>query len=64
MKQLTVIATVFLPLSFITGFFGQNFGYLVTRLITPEWTFWVIGVGSMLVTCVGLLVFFRRKGWV
>jgi magnesium transporter len=64
MKQLTVIATVFLPLSFITGFFGQNFGYLVTHLITPEWTFWVIGVGSMLATCVGLLVFFRRKGWV
>jgi magnesium transporter len=64
MKQLTVIATIFLPLSFITGFFGQNFGFLVTHLITPEWTFWVIGIGSMLATCVGLLVFFRRKGWV
>lgn len=64
MKQLTVIATVFLPLGFITGFFGQNFGYLVTHLITPQWTFWVIGVGSILATCVGLLVYFRRKGWV
>ena len=64
MKQLTVIATVFLPLGFITGFFGMNFGYLVTHLITHQWTFWVIGVGSMLATCVGLLFFFRRKGWV
>jgi magnesium transporter len=64
MKQLTVIATIFLPLGFITGFFGQNFGFLVTHLISPEWTFWVIGVGSMLATCVGLLVFFRRRGWV
>jgi magnesium transporter len=64
MKQLTVIATVFLPLSFITGFFGMNFGYMVNTLIHDSWTFWVIGVGSMLATCAALLVFFRRKGWV
>jgi magnesium transporter len=64
MKQLTVIATIFLPLSFITGFFGQNFGFMVNHLIDHPWTFWVIGIGSMLATCVGLLVFFRRKGWV
>ena len=63
MKQLTVIATVFLPLSFITGFFGMNFGYLVTSLIRAEWTFWAIGVGSMVATCIVLLVYFRRKGW-
>jgi magnesium transporter len=64
MKQLTVIATIFLPLGFITGFFGQNFSYLVATLIRPEWTFWVVGVGSIVATCVGLLIFFRRKGWV
>jgi magnesium transporter len=64
MKQLTVIATIFLPLSFITGFFGQNFGFMVNHLINHPWTFWVIGIGSMFATCVGLLVFFRRKGWV
>ncbi len=63
MKQLTVIATIFLPLGFLTGFFGQNFGYLV-KDITPTWTFWVVGIGSLVATCVGLLVFFRRKGWV
>jgi magnesium transporter len=64
MKQLTVIATVFLPLAFITGFFGQNFGYLVNHLIKSTWTFWVIGLGSMVATCVGLVIFFRRKGWI
>jgi magnesium transporter len=63
MKQLTVIATIFLPLSFITGFFGQNFGFMISH-ITAAWAFWVIGVGSILATCLGLLVFFRRKGWV
>jgi len=64
MKQLTIIATIFLPLSFITGFFGQNFAYMVTHLINREWTFWIVGVGSMVATCVGLLIYFRRKGWV
>jgi magnesium transporter len=64
MKQLTVIATIFLPLSFITGFFGQNFAFMITHLINTPWSFWVIGVGSMVATCGALLVFFRRKGWV
>jgi magnesium transporter len=64
MKQLTVIATIFLPLSFITGFFGQNFGLLVQHLIVPSWTFWVFGIGSMVATCIALLAYFRRKGWV
>ncbi len=64
MKQLTVIATVFLPLGFITGFFGMNFGYLVTHLIRDTWTFWVIGVGSMVATGIALIMYFRRQGWV
>ena len=63
MKQLTVIATIFLPLTFITGFFGQNFAFMVTHLIRSTWAFWVLGVGSMLATCLGLLIYFRRKGW-
>jgi magnesium transporter len=64
MKQLTVIATIFLPLSFITGFFGQNFAFMITHLISAEWSFFVLGIGSMVATCVGLLVYFHRKGWV
>jgi magnesium transporter len=63
MKQLTIIATIFLPLAFITGFFGQNFAFLVTHVINTAWSFWVLGIGSMVATCVGLLIFFRRKGW-
>jgi magnesium transporter len=63
MKQLAIVGTIFLPLSFITGFFGQNFGWLVTKGIQPAWTFWVFGIGSIVATCAALLVFFKRKGW-
>ena len=63
MKQLTIIATIFLPLSFLTGFFGQNFGYLVRVWLAPTWTFYVIGIGLEVATVVFLVAYFRRKGW-
>ncbi len=63
MKQLAIIATVFLPLSFLTGFFGQNFNYLVTHLISPAWTFWVIGIGTEVVAVVLLYMLFKKRGW-
>jgi magnesium transporter len=63
MKQLAIVGTIFLPLSFITGFFGMNFSWLVTKGITSTWSFFVLGLGSMLGTCILLLRFFKRKGW-
>ncbi len=63
MKQLAIVGTIFLPLSFITGFFGMNFSWLVSTGIAETWTFFVLGIGSMLVTCVVLLRFFKRRGW-
>ena len=61
-KQLTIVATVFLPLTFITGFFGQNFGYLVNH-ITNAPSFWWLGIGTEVVASVALLGYFRLKGW-
>jgi magnesium transporter len=61
-KQLAVIATIFLPLTWLTGFFGQNFGFLVKN-ITGEWEFWAFGLGAEVVIVVAFIVFFRRRGW-
>ncbi|MBS1887789.1 MAG: magnesium transporter CorA family protein [Actinobacteria bacterium] len=61
-KQLTVIATIFLPLSFVVGFFGQNFKWMVERMTTLT-EFWAIGGGSMLVSLVILLIWLRRSSY-
>jgi magnesium transporter len=63
MKQLAIIATVFLPLSFLTGFFGQNFTYLVGKLLAPAWTFYALGIGTEVVAVVLLFMLFKRRGW-
>lgn len=63
MKQLTIIATVFLPLSFLTGFFGQNFGYMVNGMEAHAWGFWVFGIGLEVAATIGLLLYGRRNGW-
>jgi magnesium transporter len=58
--RLTVVATIFLPLTFLTGFFGQNFGYLVRHISSPL-AFWGLGVGGMVTSIVIANLYVRRN---
>jgi magnesium transporter len=64
MKQLTIIATIFLPLSFLTGFFGQNFAYMVRVWLAPTWAFYALGIGLELAAVVFLVSLFYKRGWI
>ncbi len=64
MKTLTIISTTFMPISFLTGFFGMNF-FQPTDPMTM-WTrmpMFVLAVLIMLATPGGILLFARRRGW-
>jgi magnesium transporter len=61
-KQLTIVATVFLPLSFLVGFFGQNFKWMVENIDT-EASFFGFGIGLLVLSALGLLAWFRRGSY-
>jgi magnesium transporter len=60
MKVLTVIATIFIPLTFLAGVYGMNFQYMPE--LHQRWAYPALW-GLMVFLAVGMLVIFRRKGW-
>ena len=63
MKRLTIVATIFMPLTFIVGFFGMNFAWMV-KTIGGFWPFFWLALVLQIVVVVGMLVWFRRQKWV
>lgn len=66
MKFLTIIATVFIPLSFVAGLYGMNFNTQASVWNMPELN-WTLGypfaLGVMATMACGMFYFFWRKGW-
>lgn len=59
MKSLTLLSAIFLPLSFVTGFFGQNFTHLPFDNVLLMW----LGLGVCAATPMGMLLWFRSRKW-
>ncbi|MEV7977404.1 CorA family divalent cation transporter [Streptomyces sp. NPDC086519] len=60
-NRLAIVSVIFLPLSFLTGFFGMNFSFLTNRLETRD-EFWLLAVGLQLVAVAASLFLLHRTG--
>lgn len=62
MKQLTIIAAIFLPITFVTGVFGMNFGHLPQVEHDRGYLFWIVLLFMGIITAIQIW-YFRRRKW-
>jgi magnesium transporter len=60
MKVLTIMGSIFIPLTFIAGIYGMNFSYMPE--LQTEYGYFA-ALGAMAALGVALVVYFRRRGW-
>ena len=66
MGRLTIVATIFMPLTLLVGIYGMNFNPEASRFNMPElnWPYgYVFIMGLMVVIALGMIVYFKRKKW-
>jgi magnesium transporter len=61
MKVLTIISTIFIPLTFIVGVYGMNFLYMPE--LTYKWGYFIV-LGIMFLLFIIMMIFFKRKKWI
>ena len=60
--RLTVLASIFVPLTLITGFFGQNFGWMISHIDSFA-AFLILGIGGIVVPGGAIFLWLRRAGY-
>ena len=60
MKVLTIMASIFIPLTFIAGIYGMNFDYMPE--LHNKYSYFIV-LGIMFLILVLMLVYFKRKKW-
>jgi magnesium transporter len=60
MKVLTIIATIFIPLTFVAGIYGMNFEHMPELSWQYSYpTIW----GAMILITIGMMIYFKKKNW-